>query len=64
MHLPVPSSVRRIFERGGAGNLKIMKTQKKNSPLRISPFFCPKLREDQRQKIKKMEVAILPLEAK
>ena len=27
-----------------------MKTQKKISPLRISPYFCPKLGEDQNKK--------------
>ena len=32
-----------------AGNLRIMKT-KKRSPLRISPFFCPKLGEDQKKR--------------
>ena len=35
---------------GGAGNLKIMKTKRKISPLRISPFSCPKLGEDQNKK--------------
>ena len=50
---PIGSSVRRMFERGeGAGNLKIMKTKRKISPLRISPFSCPKLGEDQKKKKK------------
>ena len=44
------TSVRRIFERGvGAGNLRIMKTKRKISPLRISPFSFPKLVEDQKK---------------
>ena len=34
------------FSKGWAGNLKIMKTKRKISPLRISPFSCPKLGED------------------
>ena len=38
---------------GGPGNLRIMKTKRKISPLRISPFFCPKLGEDQKKKKKK-----------
>ena len=42
------TSVRRIFERG-PGNLKIMKTKRKISPPIISPFFCPKLGEDQKK---------------
>ena len=46
------SSVRRIFEKGGPGNLKIMKTKSKISLLRISPFFGPKLGEDQKKKEK------------
>ena len=44
------TSVRRIFERG-AGNLRIMKIKRKISPLRISPFSCPKLGEDQKNKV-------------
>ena len=44
------SSVRRIFERG-AGNLKIRKTKTKISPLKISPFSCPKLGEDQKKNL-------------
>ena len=42
-------SVRRIFERGGLENLIIMKTERNISPLRISPFFCPKLGEDRKK---------------
>ena len=43
--------MRRMFERGeGAVNLKIMKTKRKISPLRISPFSCPKLGKDQKKK--------------
>ena len=34
---------------GGAGNVSIIKT-KKNSPLRISPFFCPKLGGNQKKR--------------
>ena len=35
----------------GAGNLRIMKKKRKISPLRISPFSCPKLGEDQKKKV-------------
>ena len=38
------------FSKGGAGNLKIMKTKRKMSPFRISPLSCPKLGEDQKKK--------------
>ena len=49
---PIYSGVRRIFEREGwAENWRIMKTKRKISPLRISPFFCPKLGEDQKKKV-------------
>ena len=34
---------------GGAENLRIMKTKRKISPLRISPFFRSKLGEDQKK---------------
>ena len=34
---------------GGGGNLRIMKTKRKISPLRISPFFGPKLGEDKKK---------------
>ena len=47
------SSVRRIFERwGGARKFENNEDQKKISPLRISPFFCPKLPvgEDQKKR--------------
>ena len=44
------TSVRRIFKWGGVpGNLRIMKTKRKFSPLRISPFSCPKLGEDKKK---------------
>ena len=39
--------IRRIFKEGGVtGNLRIMKTKRKISPLKISAFSCPKLGED------------------
>ena len=41
------TSVRKIFEKGGPEKLKIMQTNRKICPLRISPFSCPKLDEDQ-----------------
>ena len=42
-----------ISKRGeGAGNLRKMNTKKKISPLRISPFCCPKLGEDQKKELK------------
>ena len=44
------TSVRRIFK-GGGGNLRIMKTKRNISPLRISPFSCPKLGEDKKKKV-------------
>ena len=40
---------RRIFEREGQENLIIMKTKKKRSSLRFSPFFYPDLGEDQKK---------------
>ena len=54
------SSVRRIFERGGGGpeNLNIIKTKRKIFPLRISPFSCPKLGDDQK---KRSSLKISPL---
>ena len=57
------------FLKGGRGaeNLGIMKTKRKVSPLRISPFFCPKLGEDQKKKKKKVtqirSVSVLKLSA-
>ena len=45
----VNSSVHRIFKRGGARNLRIMKTKRKISPLRINSFSSPKLGEDQKK---------------
>ena len=39
-------------KKGGPENLRIMKTRRKISPLRISPLFCPKLGEDQIKKKK------------
>ena len=48
--IPGASGVRRIFEKGGPGNLRILKTKRKISPLRISPFFCPKLGENKKKK--------------
>ena len=44
------SSVRRIFERGGPENLRIMKTKRKISSLGSSPFSCPKFGEEQKKK--------------
>ena len=45
------TSVHRIFKGGGwPGNLRIMKTKRKISPLRISPFSCPKIGEDRKKK--------------
>ena len=47
------TSLHRISNVGGGrvpGNLRIMKTKKKTSPLRISPFSCPKLGEDRKKK--------------
>ena len=44
------SSVRRIFKRGGPGNLIIMKTKRKNSLLRFSPVFGPRLGGDQKKR--------------
>ena len=44
------TSVHRIFEGGVPGNLRIMKTKRKISPLKISPFSCPKLGEDRKKK--------------
>ena len=43
------TSVRRIFEMGVQEILRRMKTKRKISPLRISPFFCPKLGEDKKK---------------
>ena len=43
------SSVRKIFEREEPGILKIMKTKKKFLHSGISPFFGPKLDEDQKK---------------
>ena len=40
------------FSKGGPGNLRIMKTKRKRSLLRFSPFSCPKLGEDRKQKNK------------
>ena len=45
----VSSSVRRIFKRGGPRNLRILKTKRKISPLRIDSFSSPKLGEDQKK---------------
>ena len=42
------SGVRMIFERGEAGNLRIMKTKKRSSSI-FNPFFCPDLGEDQKK---------------
>ena len=44
------TSKRRIFEKGGVGNLRIIQTKRKRSSLGISPFSCPKLGEDQKKK--------------
>ena len=46
------TSIRRIFERrGGARKSENNEDQKKKktSPLKISPFSCPKLAEDQKK---------------
>ena len=45
------TSVHRIFKEGVPGNLRIMTTKRKISPLRISPFSCPKLGEDRKKKV-------------
>ena len=45
------TSVHRIFKGGVLGNLRIMKTKRKISPLRISPFSCPKLGEDKKKRL-------------
>ena len=46
------TSVHRIFKgEGGPGNLRIMKTKRKFSPLRISPFSRPKLGEDRKKRL-------------
>ena len=46
------TSVYKIFKGGGLpGNLRIMKTKRKISSLRISPFSCPKLGEDRKKKV-------------
>ena len=46
------TSIHRIFKGGEVpGNLRIMKTKRKISPLRISPFFCPKLGEDRKKMV-------------
>ena len=45
------TSVYRIFKGGMPGNLRIMKTKRKISPLRISPFSCPKLGEDRKKRL-------------
>ena len=44
------TGVYRIFKGGVPGNLRIMKTKRKISSLRISPFSCPKLGEDRKKK--------------
>ena len=46
------TSVRRIFESGGgaAGNLRIRKIKRNRSSLRLSPFVCPDLGEDQKKR--------------
>ena len=44
--------VHRIFNgRGVPGTLRIMKTKRKISPIRISPFSCPKLGEDRKKRL-------------
>ena len=43
------TSIHRIFKGGGAENLRIMKNKRKISPLRISPFSCPKLGEGRKK---------------
>ena len=49
--MPTAPVVYAEFSKGGwrPGDLKIMKTKRKISPLRISPFSCPKLREDRKK---------------
>ena len=44
------TSVRRIFERVGPGNLRKLKTKRKVSLLRFSPIFGPKLDEDRKKR--------------
>ena len=45
------TSVHRIFKGRVPGNLRIMKIKRNISPLRISPFSCPKLGEDRKKKV-------------
>ena len=45
----VSTSVRRIFEKGGGRKFENKEDQKKRSSLRLSPFFCPDLGEDQKK---------------
>ena len=42
------------FSKGEQENLRILKTKRKISPLKISPFSCPKLGENQKKKKKKV----------
>ena len=55
------------FSKGGRGpgNLIIMKTRRKISPLRISPVFGPKLGEEQKKKVltQILSVSVLKLSA-
>ena len=38
------------FSKGGPENLRIIKTKQKISPLKISPFSCPKFGEDHKKR--------------
>ena len=50
---------------GEPGNLRIVNTKRKISPLIISSFFCPKLDEDQKKKVftQILSVSVLKLSA-
>ena len=48
--LLLSSSVDRIFKRGGLGNLRVMWTKRKISPLVITPFISPNYRRRLKRK--------------
>ena len=58
------TSLHKIFNgRGGVpGNLRIMKTKRKISSFRISPFSCPKLGEDRKKKVISQILSVFVLE--
>ena len=60
------TTVHRLSKEGVPGNLRIMKTKRKISPLRISPFSCPKLGEDRKKKFfsQILSVFVLKLSAR